>query len=40
MIRRVLAGGPLNGSKEPGGVRRSCAPFIAYFAMSGRSRSL
>src|SRR6185437_11695169 len=32
-------GGPLKCPKEPDIIRRSCAPFIALFAMSGRYRT-
>ena len=30
------AGGPLIHHEQPSGALRSCAPFIAFFAMSGR----
>jgi len=31
-----MAGGPVKTVKSLDGIKRSCAPFIAYFAMSGR----
>jgi hypothetical protein len=39
LAEKPNAGGPVNDCEEVRNIRRSCAPFIAFFAMSGRGNS-